>query len=80
MISGNVTNTTATGLDGVHIDRRQLLQNIGNISDFGPVKLHVLASAEVAVTAVVHARYVGERAQLITRQGAIRNCDTEHWR
>ena len=68
------------GLDRVHLDRRELGEDVGHVLELRPVELDVLARGEVAVAAVVLARDVRELAQLRRRQQAVRNRDAQHRR
>ena len=80
LVRGNVANAAAAGLYGVHLDLRQVGQNVGHVGEFGPVELDVLARAEVSITLVVAARDRSERAQLPRRQGSVGNCHPQHGR
>ena len=62
----------------MHLDLRQLRENVGNIGEFGPIELQVLARGEMAKAPVIGARDVGELVQLARGQGAIRDGDAEH--
>ena len=53
LIGGDVANTVAAGLNGVHLHRRKLLQNIRYQLQSRPVVLDVLPGAEMCVTLVV---------------------------
>src|SRR3546814_7148582 len=72
MVGGHVADAVAAGLDGMHLDARQLFQNVGHLIEAGPVVLDVLARGEMAVAAVVVARDAGELASLPRRQRAVR--------
>src|SRR3546814_9946653 len=54
MVGGHVADAVAAGLDGMHLDARQFLQNVGHLVEAGPVVLDVLARGEVAVRSEEH--------------------------
>ena len=78
VIGGDVADAVAGGLDGVHLDVGQLVQDVGDVGELGPVELQVLARGEVAGAAVVGARDVGELAQLARGQRAVGDGDAQH--
>ncbi len=80
MIGRDVAEAVARGLDGVHLHRGQLGEDLGHLLEARPVELQVLAGGEVAVAAVVAARDVGEFAQLPRRQDSVGNRDAQHRR
>jgi hypothetical protein len=80
MIGSHVTNTVAAGLDRMHLDGREVGENIGNLLEFGPVVLDVLARRHMPKTAIVAARDVPKHAQLLRRQQPIGNRHTQHRR
>jgi hypothetical protein len=57
-IGGGVADAVARSLDGVHLDRGQVGQDVRRLFQLDPVELDVLARGEVAVAAVVLARDV----------------------
>ena len=78
LIGGGVADAVAAGLDGVHLDFRQVLQDVGDVFQLGPVVLDVLARGEVAVSLVVAARDIGQLAHLRRRQHAVRDGHAQH--
>ena len=78
VIGGDVADAVAAGLQGVHLDPGQLVQQVGHPVEPGPVVLNVLARGEVAVALVVAARDIGEGAHLPRREGAVGNRDPQH--
>ena len=78
VIGRDVADAVAGGLDGVHLDVRQLVQDVGDVGELGPVELQVLARGEVAGAAVVAAGDVGELAHLARGQRAVGDGDAQH--
>src|SRR5262245_55117944 len=64
VVGGDVAHVVARGLDGVHLNLGQLLQDVGNIRQFGPIELQILARGEVPEAPIIGARKVGKLAQL----------------
>ena len=60
MVAGDVAHVVAGRLDRVHLDRRELGEDVGHVFESRPVELQVLARAEMTVAAVVAAAYVRE--------------------
>ena len=52
MVRGDVTNAIAARLDGMHLDRGKLLEDVRNGLERRPVELQVLTSREVPKAAV----------------------------
>ncbi len=78
VIGGDVADAVAGGLDGVHLDLGQTIENVGDVLQRRPVELEVLARGEMAVAAVVPARDRGERPELRRIERAIGNGDPQH--
>lgn len=78
VVSRDVANAIARGLERMHLDACQFLQDIRRVGEARPVVLDVLARGEVTVAAVILARDMGEHAHLAARQGAIGNGDAQH--
>ncbi|EXI85512.1 MAG: hypothetical protein AW12_02269 [Candidatus Accumulibacter sp. BA-94] len=78
VIAGDVADTVARGLHGVHFDARQLGQDFRRFLELRPVELHVLSGREVPDSAVVAARDFGQFAQLRRREHAVGDGDTQH--
>ena len=78
MIGRNVADAIAARLQRVHLYRRQLGQNVGNVHQLRPVELDVLPGREMAIALVVTARDMRELAQLARAQRAVGNGDAQH--
>jgi hypothetical protein len=78
LVGGDVADAIARGLDGVHLDAGEVVEDVGHVAQLGPVELDVLARGEMAVAAVVGARDVREHAHLPRRQRAVGNGDAQH--
>jgi hypothetical protein len=78
MIGGDVADAVAAGLDRMHLDVGQRIENVGRVLELRPVELDVLARREVTKAAIPFARDEGELAQLLGRQHAIGNGDAQH--
>ncbi|MGX1395880.1 hypothetical protein AB7M70_005289 [Bradyrhizobium japonicum] len=59
-------------------DLGEIGECIRQFGELDPVELDVLPRGEMAVAAVVFARDMGERPQLVRRQRSIGNRDAEH--
>ena len=73
-----VAERVATGLDAVHLDLRQLGQDVGRLFQLRPVELKVLARGEVAVALVVAARDECQLAELGRGQRSVGNRYPQH--
>ncbi len=62
MVGGDVAHAVSTCLDRVHLDVRELREDLGDVGKPRPVELQVLARAEVAVISVVLASNVRQFA------------------
>ena len=80
VIGGNKTKTKTTKQDGMHLDRGQLGENIGNAFELRPVELQVRARSEVPIAAVVLLRNIAELAQLARAEQAVGDRDAQHGR
>jgi hypothetical protein len=58
MIRGHVTHAVAARLDGVHLHRGELGEEVRDACERRPVQLQILAGREVAVAAVIALRDV----------------------
>ena len=58
--------------------RARYVHRVGQFFELDPVELDVLPRGEVPVAAVVAARHVRERAQLLRRQRAVGDADPQH--
>ena len=78
MVGGDVADAVARGLDGVHLDLGEMVEDVGDVLQRRPVELEVLPRGEVAVAAVVLPRDEGEHAQLRRVQRAVGDGDPQH--
>ena len=78
MVRGDVANAVPRRLNCVHLDARELGQNVGRIFERRPVELDVLPGGEMAVAAIVIPRNLGELAHLARVEHAIGNGDAQH--
>ena len=78
MVGGDVADAVARGLDGVHLDLSEMIEDVRDVLQRRPVELQVLPGGEVAVAAVVFARDESERPQLRRVERAIGNGDAQH--
>ena len=80
MIGGHIANAVAAGLDRVHLDAREQLEDVRHGLELRPVVLHVLPGREMTVALVVLTRDAREHAHLAARQQPVRNRDAQHRR
>ena len=78
LVGGSVANTIATGLDGMHLYRGQLGQDIGHLLQARPVELDVLARAHMGVALVINARDLRQLAQFGAVEQAVGHGDPQH--
>jgi len=78
LVGGDIADAVAAGLDGVHLDRGELIENVGDLLEPGPVVLDVLTRGEVAIALVVDPGDTGQHAHLIGRQDAVGDGDPQH--
>jgi hypothetical protein len=78
MIGSNIADGIARGLDGMHLHIGQIFQNIRHITQFGPVKLDILAGGKMAITLVSGRGDHGQLSHLSGIQRAIGNGNTQH--
>ena len=78
MIGGDVADAVPRGLDGVHLDRGEVLEDVGDVLQRRPMELQVLARGEVAVAAVVFPRDEGEHPQLLRVQRPVGDRNPQH--
>ncbi len=77
-LGGDVAHAVAGGLDGVHVDLGEVLQDVWRLRQLDPVELDVLPRGEVPVAAVVTPGDQRQRAQLSRRQRAVGNRHAQH--
>src|SRR3546814_17624603 len=80
LVGGDVADALAAGLDRVHLDRRQLSEDVGRVLQLDPVILQVLARREMAIAAILFARDLGQLAKLARIERAIGNGAAPHIR
>ncbi len=80
LVRRDVADAVAAGLDGMHLDRGEMLEHVRHVFELRPVELQVLPRGEVAEIAIVGAREEGELAQLSRGEQAVRNRDAQHGR
>ena len=78
MVAGDVANAVSAGLDGVHVHRGEVGENVRYSFQGGPVELDVLAGGEVAVPAVVAGGDGGEHPELPRGQDPVGDRDPQH--
>ena len=78
VVRTDVADAIAAGLDGVHLDLGKIGQDIGRVFQLDPVVLDVLPRGEVAVTAVVLVRDIGQRVHLLAVQRAVGDGNAQH--
>ena len=78
MVRRDVANAVSRGLDRVHLDARELGQDVGRVLERRPVELDVLPGGEMAVAAVINPRDLGELAHLARIEDAIGHGDPQH--
>ncbi len=77
-VAGGVAHAVAGRLYGVHLDRREVGEDVRRVFEARPVELDVLSSGEVSVSAVILAGDVREGPQLGRRQQAVGDRDAKH--
>jgi hypothetical protein len=78
VVGGDVADAVARGLDRVHLDLGQLVQDLRDVLEPDPVELQVLPRGEVAVAPVERPADPGEAAHLARGEGAVGNGDPQH--
>src|SRR5690606_15720707 len=78
LVGSGVADTVAAGLNSMHLNRRQLGQNVWHIFQVRPVKLDVLPRGYMAITLVVLASNVRKLSQLGAIEHAVGHRNTEH--
>src|SRR4029079_7277858 len=71
LVGGDVAGVIARCLHGVDADFGEIGQRVRQFGELDPVELDVLPRGEVAVAAVVFARDMRQRPQLLRRQRAV---------
>ncbi len=80
MVAGYIANAIAGRLYRMHLDLGKLGENIGNVLEFRPIELEVLARREMPVASIVFAADACQGPELPGRQQAIGNRDPQHRR
>ena len=78
MVRRDVADAIARRLDRVHLDARELGENVGRVLQRRPVVLDVLPGGEMPIAAIVLARDLGELAHLARVQRAVGDRDPQH--
>ena len=78
MVRRDVANAVSRRLDRVHLDARELGQDVGRVLERWPVELDILPGGEMPVAAVVNPRDLGELAHLARIEDAIGHGDPQH--
>jgi hypothetical protein len=78
MVGRDVAEGIAAGLNGVHLHRGELGQDVGHFLQARPVELDVLPRAEMAIAAVPGAGDMRQRTQLARRQLPVGNRHPQH--
>ena len=63
----------------MHLDAGQFIENVGDLFQWGPVKLDVLSGGKMAVVFVVGAGNMSQFSDLSGVKQAIRACNPQHW-
>ena len=78
LICRDVANCISAGLNRMHVDVRERVENVGCIDQTRPIELDILTGRKVAVTFVPFIRDVGQLAHLLTRERPIRDGNSQH--
>jgi len=62
----------------MHLDRREIGEDVGGLFELDPIILDVLARGEMAIAAIVFARDMPQHPHLAAVERAIGNGDTQH--
>ena len=80
VVAGDVADAVAAGLDGVHVHRGEVREDVRDPIQGRPVELDVLAGGEVPVAAVVAPGDGGEHPELGRGQDPVGDRDPQHGR
>ena len=75
LLTGGISDTAAAGLNGMHLNACQFLQDVRHFFQPGPVKLEVLPGRKMAVTFIVIASDMSQFSNLPAGEHAVRNSD-----
>src|SRR6185437_7338610 len=78
MVGCHIADTIAAGLDGMHLDRGELPQDLRHLLEAGPVELQVLAGGEMPGAPVEAFRDLPELAQLTRAEQPVGNGNAQH--
>ncbi len=78
MIGRDIADAIAGGLDGVHLDIGEKVEDIGHVLELGPVELEILPRGEMAVAAIVAVADQRELPHLPRGERAVGNGDAQH--
>jgi hypothetical protein len=62
----------------MHFNICEMIQYVRHIIEFRPIKLYILASGEMAITAIKLIGYESEFSELTRIQGTVWNSDSQH--
>lgn len=78
LVRRDIADAIAAGLDGMHLDRCQLGQNVRRVGQLDPIILQVRSRGEVAIALVIFTRDLTQLAHLRRVQRAIGDGDAQH--
>ena len=78
LVRGEIANAIAARLHAVHADAGECRHGVGEFLELDPVVLNVLASGEMAVTAIEAPRHMRQHAHLRRRQRTVGNGSAQH--
>ncbi len=78
MVGGDVADAIARGLDCMHLDGGERVEDVGAVLQRRPVELDVLPRREMPVAPVVPPRDMGEHAHLLRAQRTVGDRHAQH--
>jgi hypothetical protein len=78
MIGRDVADAVSRGLDRVHLDIGEQVENVGDVAQLRPVELEISARGEMAVAAVIALADQRELAHLLRGKRAVGHRDPQH--
>ena len=78
MIGRDIADAIAAGLDGVHLDRCKVCQQVACFFQLDPIVLDILARGEMAITTVIFVRDIRQSMHLCGVQRAIGDRHAQH--
>ena len=79
LVGSGVAYTVTTGLYGMHLNRGELSENIGNFFENWPVKLNILTGGKVYIALIEGSANSGDLAHLTAGHQSIGHGDAQHW-